>query len=137
MVNVAAILLGISLILLIIYGLDTMVASNNTQEETSGKGFLPMDEAARGGIFGGGAVILSIIGFIIGRKERSKIIPILLIVNGSLIILGMIIVMAMNIVASSEESIRTITYTMSLGAILIALGIVKIIKDKKRTKISN
>lgn len=130
MVNIAVILLSISLVLLIIYGLDTMVASNKPQGESPGTGFLPMDEAARGGIFGGGAVLLSMVGFVLGRKEPSKVIPTLLIVNGSLIILGMVIVMGMNIL-TSEDSIRTVTYTMALGVILIILGIVKIIKDKK------
>lgn len=131
MVNIAAILLTISLILLIIYGLDTMVASEKSQESPSGTGFLPMNEAMRGSIFGGGAVLLSIAGFVIGRNEQSKIIPILLIINGGLIILGMVIVIGMNFVTATEETIRTVSITMLLGAILIALGIIKFIKDRK------
>ena len=131
MVNLAAILLSIALVLLIIYGLDTMVASQKSQENPSGTGFLPMNEAVRGSIFGAGAVLLSIVGFVIGRNEQSKIIPILLIVNGGLIILGMVIVIAMNIVTSTEETMRTVSITMLLGAILIALGVIKIIKDRK------
>src|SRR5574339_583118 len=106
MAKIAVILLYISLALLIVYGLDTLVASLK-QPQLDGSpetGFLPMNEAARGAIFGGGAVILSIIGFVLGRKEPSKAISILLLVNGFLIILGMVIVISMNIVTANEES---------------------------------
>lgn len=138
MAKIAVILLYISLALLIIYGLDTFVASLKQPQldGTPGTGFLPMNEAARGAIFGAGAVILSIIGFVIGRKEPSKAISILLLVNGFLIILGMIMVMAMNIVTPSEQSTRTIGSTMLLGGLLIGLGIAKMIVDKRKMQIS-
>lgn len=138
MAKIAVILLYISLALLIIYGLDTLVASLKQPQldGSPGTGFLPMNEAARGAIFGAGAVILSIIGFVIGRKEPSKAISILLLVNGFLIILGMIMVMAMNIVTPSEESTRTIGSTMLLGGLLIGLGIAKMIVDKRKMQIS-
>lgn len=138
MAKIAVILLYISLALLIIYGLDTFVASLKQPQldGSPGTGFLPMNEAARGAIFGAGAVILSIIGFVIGRKEPSKAISILLLVNGFLIILGMIMVMAMNIVTPSEESTRTIGSTMLLGGLLIGLGIAKMIVDKRKMQIS-
>jgi len=138
MAKIAVILLYISLALLIIYGLDTFVASLKQPQldGSPGTGFLPMNEAARGAIFGAGAVILSIIGFVIGRKEPSKVISILLLVNGFLIILGMIMVMAMNIVTPSEQSTRTIGSTMLLGGLLIGLGIAKMIVDKRKMQIS-
>ena len=138
MAKIAVILLYISLALLIIYGLDTFVASLKQPQldGSPGTGFLPMNEAARGAIFGAGAVILSIIGFVIGRKEPSKAISILLLVNGFLIILGMIMVMAMNIVTPSEQSTRTIGSTMLLGGLLIGLGIAKMIVDKRKMRIS-
>ena len=138
MAKIAVILLYISLALLIIYGLDTFVASLKQPQldGSPGTGFLPMNEAARGAIFGAGAVILSIIGFVIGRKEPSKAISILLLLNGFLIILGMIMVMAMNIVTPSEQSTRTIGSTMLLGGLLIGLGIAKMIVDKRKLQIS-
>jgi hypothetical protein len=138
MAKIAVILLYISLALLIIYGLDTLVASLKQPQldGSPGTGFLPMNEAARGAIFGAGAVILSIIGFVIGRKEPSKAISILLLVNGFLIIMGMIMVMAMNIVTPSEQSTRTIGSTMLLGGLLIGLGIAKMIVDKRKMQIS-
>jgi hypothetical protein len=132
MEKIAVTLLLISLVLLIVYGLDTMVASQAHTEKWSNIGFLPISESLRGGIFGGGAVVLSIIGFVIGRKDMSKTIPLLLFVNGGLIVLGMIIVVSMNVVESNKESLRTVGFTVLLGGILIALGFAKIIMNKKR-----
>ena len=132
MEKIAVTLLLISLVLLIVYGLDTMVASQTQTEKSSHTGFLPISESLRGGIFGGGAVVLSIIGFAIGRKDMSKTIPVLLLLNGGLIVLGMIIVVSMNVVESNQESLRTVGFTVLLGGILIALGFAKIIMNKKR-----
>lgn len=138
MVKIAVILLSISLAFLIIYGVDTLVASLK-QPQLDGSpetGFLPMNAAARGAIFGAGAVILSIIGFVLGRKEPSKVISILLLVNGFLIILGLIMVVAMNTVTVNEESVRIIGPTMLLGGLLMGLGIAKMIVDKRKMQIS-
>ena len=142
MAKIAPILLLIALGLLVVYGLDTMVASQsmetkdvNIEPEFSSIGFLPLNEAARGGIFGGGAMILSIIGFVIGRNDPSKSISILLFINGGLIILGMIMVMALNVLESGEDVMKTVGSTMLFGGLLIALGIVKIaIFDRRRKK---
>jgi hypothetical protein len=136
--KIAVILLTISLALLIVYGLDTLVASlkQPPPDGSLATGFLPMSSAARGAIFGAGAVILSIIGFVISRKEPSKEISILLLVNGFLIILGLIMVVAMNTVTITEESIRIIGPTMMLGGLLMGLGVAKIIVDKRKMQIS-
>jgi hypothetical protein len=136
MAKIAIILLLISLGLLIIYGIDVMVASQSEINAVTGgegaQGFLPLDEAVRGSIFGGGAVALSIIGFALGRKEPNKTIPILLFINGGLIVLGLLIVMAMANFVIDQNTIRTIGSTMLLGGILIGLGIAKIVIDKKK-----
>ena len=130
MAKIAIILLIISLGLLITYGIDVMVAS---QSQIGGeRGFLPLNDAVRGGIFGGGAVALSVIGFAVGRNEPNKSIPILLFINGGLIILGMIMVMSMSQFKIEQSAIRTIGSTMLFGGILIGLGIAKIIIDKKK-----
>ena len=130
MAKIAIILLIISLGLLITYGIDVMVAS---QSQIGGeRGFLPLNEAVRGGIFGGGAVALSVIGFAVGRKDSSKAIPILLFINGGLIILGMLIVMFMHKLETEQDTIRTVGSTMLFGGLLIGLGIAKIIIDKKK-----
>ena len=119
--RVATGLLIASLILLIIYGADVAVALSSPQ----GQGFLPFDEAIRGVAFGGGAVIMSIIAFVIARKEHAPIVSSLLFVNGGLIIAGMIALVAQGSVAS--ESIGTI----AMGALLIGLGAWKLLTDRK------
>ena len=136
MAKIAIILLLISLGLLIIYGIDVMVASQSETNAVTGgegaQGFLPLNEAVRGSIFGGGAVALSKIWFALGRKEPNKTIPILLFINGGLIVLGLLIVMAMANFVIDQNTIRTIGSTMLLGGILIGLGIAKIVIDKKK-----
>jgi heme/copper-type cytochrome/quinol oxidase subunit 3 len=130
---ISIVLLSISLIFLVIYGADVLTASINSPSGLRGKGFLPFEEEIRGGVFGGGAVIMSIIGFIIGRKEPSKTISSLLFINGGLIIIGIIITIAQ--ANASSENIRgmerTVSFTIILGAVLIGLGVVKTMHDKK------
>ena len=132
-VVISIVLLSISLIFLVIYGADVLTASINSPSGLRGKGFLPFEEEIRGGVFGGGAVIMSIIGFIIGRKEPSKTISSLLFINGGLIIIGIIITIAQ--ANASSENIRgmerTVSSTILLGAVLIGLGVVKTMHDKK------
>lgn len=127
--SVATGLLIASLILLLIYGADVAVASSSPQ----GQGFLPFDEAIRGGAFGGGAVIMSIIAFVISRKEYAPIVSSLLFVNGGLIIAGMIALVAQGSVESEDMSgtFRTIGSTMAMGALLIGLGTWKTLIDRK------
>ena len=127
--RVATGLLIASLILLIIYGADVAVASSSPQ----GQGFLPFDEAIRGGAFGGGAVIMSIIAFVIARKEYAPIVSSLLFVNGGLIIAGMIALVAQGSVASESisDTLRAIGPTIAMGALLIGLGAWKLLIDRK------
>ena len=130
MAKIAIILLLIALGLEITYGMDVIITSQSQID--SERGFLPLNEDVRGIIFGGGAVALSIIGFVVGRKEPNKAIPILLFINGGLIILGMIIVISMPTLETKQDFMRTIGTTMIFGGILIGLGIAKIIIDKKK-----
>ena len=127
--RVATGLLIASLILLIIYGADVAVASPSPQ----GQGFLPFDEAIRGGVFGGGAVIMSIIAFVIARKEYAPIVSSLLFVNGGLIIAGMIALVAQGSVASESisDTLRAIGPTIAMGVLLIGLGAWKLLIDRK------
>ena len=127
--RVATGLLVASLILLIIYGADVAVASSSPQ----GQGFLPFDEAIRGGAFGGGAVIMSIIAFVIARKDYAPIVSSLLFVNGGLIIAGMIALVAQGSVASESisDTLRAVGPTIAMGALLIGLGAWKLLIDRK------
>jgi hypothetical protein len=132
-VAISMILLIVSLILLVIYGADVLTASINSPAGLRGKGFLPFEEEIRGGALGGGAVIMSIVGFIISRKEPSKTISLLLFINGGLIIVGIIITIALANLSSedTEDMERTAGFTILLGAILIGLGVWKVRDDKK------
>jgi hypothetical protein len=127
--RVATGLLIASLILLIIYGADVAVASSSPQ----GQGFLPFDEAIRGGAFGGGAVLMSIVAFVIARKDYAPIVSSLLFVNGGLIIAGMIALVAQGSVASESisDTLRAIGPTIAMGALLIGLGAWKVLTDRK------
>lgn len=127
--RIATGLLIASLILLIVYGADVAVAAASPDRE----GFLPFDEAVRGGAFGGGSVVMSIIAFVIARKEYAPIVSALLFVNGGLIIAGMIALIAQGALASEDSSntLRTIGSTTAMGGILIGLGAWKVVTDRK------
>jgi hypothetical protein len=124
--KISIILLFISLALLIIYGADVMFAQSTSSDGKSG--FLQMDHAIRGGVFGGGAVILSIIAFAISLKERSTLVALLLFINGGLIIAGMVGLATQD--AASESS--TLYGTTGLGVLLVALGVVKVFITRKK-----
>ena len=127
--KIAISLLLASLILLLIYGLDVAIASSGPGRQ----GFLPFNEAIRGGALGGGAVVMSIIAFVISRKEYAPIVWVLLFVNGGLIVSGMIALILQGALASesSSNSTRTITSTIAMGAILIGLGAWKVVTDRR------
>lgn len=131
--TISVTLLSISLILLIIYGMDVLAASTTSPEGVMGQGFLPFGEQVRGIVFGAGPVVMSIIAFIISRKVPSIIVSVLLFINGGLIIVG-IIVTVIQANFSSEEMAnmgRTAGSTVLFGLLLIGLGIWKIITDRK------
>jgi len=128
-VKVAAILLAVSLGLLVVYGVDVAIASTSVEPEESG--FLPLNASVRGSVFGGSAVIMSIIAFAISTKEYSWAISSLLFVNGGLILIGMIylIIDAGSVLGTS--AIRTTTFTIATGGVLIGLGIWRVILDTR------
>jgi hypothetical protein len=123
--KVAIILLAASLILLVLYGIDVIVIFSSSQNQSfeDSQGFLPMDARTRGSALGGGAVIMSIIAFVIARKERSNIISVLLLINGGLIIAGILAV-------AGELGTASLVSTIALGIVLVGLGIWKIIIDR-------
>jgi hypothetical protein len=124
--TIAIALLGVSLILLVLYGIDVAIifSSDSGQTTEDSRGFLPLDERTRGTAFGGSAVIMSIIAFVIARKERSNIISILLFVNGGLIIVGILAV-------SGGLGATSLASTITMGIILVGLGIWKVLIDRR------
>ena len=127
--RIATGLLIASLILLLVYGVDVAVAASSPDRP----GFLPFDEAVRGVAFGGGAVVMSIIAFVIARKEYAPIVSTLLFINGGLIIAGMIALVAQAGSSSQDFSstLRGIGPTVAMGGILVGLGAWKLLTDRK------
>jgi hypothetical protein len=124
--KISVILLFISLALLIIYAADVIYSQSSSNDGKSG--FLQLSPAIRGGVFGGGAVILSIIAFAISLREKSRLVVVLLLVNGGLIIAGMIGLA----IGGEATGSSTIYGTTGLGILLIALGVVKIFITRKK-----
>ena len=124
--KISIILLFISLALLIIYGADVMAPNASSDDAKSG--FLHLNAEVRGGVLGGGAVILSIIAFAISFREKSVLVSALLFINGGLIIAGMI---GMAIQDGARED-STLYSTAGLGILLVALGVVKVIITRKK-----
>ena len=125
--KISIILLFISLLLLIIYGADVMAPNASSDDAKSG--FLHLNAAVRGGVLGGGAVILSIIAFAISFREKSVLVSVLLFINGGLIIVGMIGMAAQD---GAREGSTTLYSTTGLGILLVALGVVKVIITRKK-----
>jgi hypothetical protein len=78
--------------------------------------------------------VLSIIAFVVGRKDYSPIVSALLLVNGGLIIAGMLALIAQGALASEDSSgaLRTIGSTIAMGGLLVGLGAWKAVGDRKR-----
>ena len=125
-IKIAIALLGVSLLLLVLYGIDVAIIFSSGPDQTTegSRGFLPLDERTRGTAFGGSAVIMSIIAFVIARKERSSIVSILLFVNGGLIIVGILAV-------SGGLGTTSLASTVAMGIILVGLGIWKVLIDRR------
>jgi hypothetical protein len=125
-IKIAIALLGVSLLLLVLYGIDVAIIFSSDPDQTTegSRGFLPLDERTRGTAFGGSAVIMSIIAFVIARKERSSIVSILLFVNGGLIIVGILAV-------SGGLGTTSLASTIAMGIILVGLGIWKVLIDRR------
>ena len=72
---------------------------------------------------------MSIIGFVITRGDPSQVIAILLIINGGIIIAGMIILIAEGSGTTRNATI-TISSTIGTGIVLVGLGIAKVKLDR-------
>lgn len=125
MVSIPHVLSGISIIMLIIYGIDVMVGGGG-----AGDGFLPLDAMTRGIGLGFPPIILSFIAFFISRKPPFKGLGIMLVVTGVLIIIGGAISMVS--AGEAENSARMAGEgggLIAIGAIIAALGGIKIKKS--------
>ena len=125
MVSIPHVLSGISIILLVIYGIDVMVGGGG-----AGDGFLPFDAMTRGIGFGMPPIILSFIAFFMSKKPPFKGLGIMLIITGVLIIIGGGISVAS--AGETENAARMAGEgggLIAVGAIIAALGGIKIKKS--------
>ena len=130
MVSIPHVLSGISIILLVIYGIDVLVGGGG-----AGEGFLPFDAMTRGIGFGFPPIILSFVAFFMSKNPPFKGLGIMLIITGILIIIGGLVS-----ISSSGESENTARMAgeggslIAIGAIIIGLGVIKI--KKSQTKVA-
>jgi len=130
MVSIPHVLSGISIVLLVIYGIDVRGGGGG-----AGEGFLPFDAMIRGIGFGFPPIILSFVAFFMSKNPPFKGLGIMLIITGILIIIGGLIS-----ISSSGESENTARMAgeggslIAIGAIIIGLGVIKI--KKSQTKVS-
>src|SRR5919198_3314128 len=105
----------IAMVLLLIYIADAATAQANK------KGFLPMNAAQRGMIFGTSSIILFFLSFAIGFREKSKITTVLLITGGALIGTSVLAssAMAKGGLAGIQSSFRIV---IIIGYIIMGLG---------------
>ena len=126
MVSLPHVLSVISIILLVIYGIDALVGGGG-----AGDGFLPFDAMTRGLGLGFPPIILSFVAFFISKKPPFKSLGILLIITGILIILGGVIFLSSSV--ESENTARMIGEgggLSAVGAIIVAIGAIKIKKSE-------
>jgi hypothetical protein len=122
--KVSQLLAGTAVALFSILVIDTITAQG-------GLGFLSMDTQHKGPIFGVLPVVLFMASFGLGYKVRSKLTSILLIVGGAMIITFWLVVPSMGWFLYFYIVLRSI-YDLQfvLGAIIIGLGVLRIIQNR-------
>ena len=125
----AIIISVISIILLAIYGVDSILAitENLGVENTA---FLNMDVKTRGAIFGIIPAALLLISFFIARKEPSKALGILIIIGGVLMMIGVGVIFALQGNNIPPAGMREFGIVVGIGMIIAILGGIKIKKSR-------
>ena len=128
MAKAAIVMSIISIIMLAIYGADSIIAINENLG-LQNTAFLHTDVKTRGVIFGVIPAIMLITSFFITRKEPSKVVGILIIVGGALMIIGVGIIFALqgNAIPSSVRG--EFGAVVIIGIIITVLGSIKIKKS--------
>ncbi len=119
----------ISIIMLAIYGADSMIAiTKNLGLQNTG--FLDMDVKMRGIIFGMIPAALLVISYFISRKEPSRGLGILIIIGGALMIVGVGIIFALQGNAVPSAGRGEFGAVVGIGIIIAILGCLKIKKSR-------
>jgi hypothetical protein len=120
--QISEVLAIVAMALVLIYIADATVGQGK-------QGFLPMNAAYRGIIFGGSSIILFLLSFGIGIREKSKITTILLIAGGAIIgtsVLGAA-AMARGGLTAIQSSFLVVVI---VGCIIMGLGIFRFVQKK-------
>lgn len=133
-IRTSIIITSISIVLLVIYGVDAAIGGG------TGQGFLPFDHRVRGVALGVPSVVLPIIAFFISKRESSKMLGILIIISGLLTVIGSVAFLVMQPTISTMESEKNrmseFVSVIAVGIFIIALGAIKIKKSSKPVSIS-
>ena len=127
--NISLIMSIVSIILLAIYGADSIAAiTENLGVQNSA--FLNMVVKVRGVIFGMIPAALLIISYFITRKEASKGLGILIAIGGALMIAGVGIIFALQGSAIPDSGKGEFGAVVGIGIIIAILGGLKIKKSR-------
>src|SRR2546425_222519 len=124
MAKAAIVMSIISIIMLAIYGADSIIAINENLG-LQNTAFLHTDVKTRGIVFGVIPAIMLTTSFFTTRKEPSKAVGILIIIGGALMIIGVGIIFALqgNAIPSSVRG--EFGTVVIIGIIITVLGAIK------------
>lgn len=131
--KIPVIISSISIILLLIYGIDAAIGGG------TGQGFLPFDHKVRGIALGIPSVVLPIIAYFISKGIPSKILGVLIMISGLLTVIGSSAFLAMQSSISTMDTNNRMSEfapVIAVGVFIIALGVIKIKKSSKTVSIS-
>jgi hypothetical protein len=120
--KISEVLAIVAMALVLIYIADAAVGQGK-------QGFLPMNAAQRGMIFGTSSIILFFLSFGIGIREKSKITTILLIAGGAIIgtsVLGAVAMTKGGLTAIQSSFLVVVI----VGYIIMGLGIFRLVQKK-------
>jgi peptidoglycan/LPS O-acetylase OafA/YrhL len=130
--KVGIIMSVISIVMLVIYGTDAMMAASQHLGPQS-TAFLHMDVQTRGAVFGIIPAAMLIISFFITRKEPSKGLGVLIIIGGALMIIGVVAILALQGGDIQDAAKRDFGGVVGIGIVIVVLGTIKI-KKSRQTK---
>jgi hypothetical protein len=126
----AAIIMSvISIIMLAIYGADSIMAITENLGIQS-TAFLHTDVKTRGEVFGMIPAVMLIISFFITRKEQSRELGILIVIGGALMVVGVGIIFALQGSAIPSSGKGEFGAVVAIGIIIAILGGIKIKKSR-------
>lgn len=127
--KVALIISVISIIMLAIYGADSILAIAE-KIGIQNSAFLNIDVKVRGVVFGLIPAALLIISYFITRKEPSKVLGILIIIGGALMLIGVGIIFALATDQIPSSGRGEFGAVVGIGIIIAILGGLKIKKSR-------